>query len=155
MTLALPPAKRLAEMVSTVTSTMLGISFVPAGGRETDTNGWLSAALPIPGEVPVTVGIASDASGCERLSSAMFSVDKDDLDEQMIEDSLRELVNMTAGLVKSEMGLDQALGLPQVMGHSDTLTTFTRDEVHPLILKAESTGLVLWICEGLIENKGA
>jgi len=151
--LALPPAEQLAEMVSSVTQTMLGLSFHPVPVSAANSNGWRSAVLPIPGATPVTVGLSSDESGCQALSSAMFSVGANDLDDDMIDDSLRELVNMTAGLVKSAMALDQALGLPKIMGHVDTVNMIKTDDVHSVVLRAEETGLVLWICEGILENQ--
>ncbi len=45
----------------------------------------------------------------------MLMVDEDDLDLAQIDDFMRELVNMTAGQIKGELRLDQALGLPRVV----------------------------------------
>jgi len=42
----------------------------------------------------------------------MFSCPASDVDPSMINDALRELVNMTAGLLRTELALDQALAVP-------------------------------------------
>jgi len=147
----LPPPEQLAKMVSSVTQTMLGITFTPAGDSVTASLGWRSAVLPIPGATPITVGLSSNQSGCERLSSAMFSVSEAEVDNNMMDDSLCELVNMTAGLVKSALSLDQALGLPKIMGSVETIKTINGGQVRAVVLQAKSTGLILWVCEGLIQ----
>lgn len=78
------------------------------------------------------------------LSSAMFSVGPGEVDTSMINDALCELVNMTAGLVKGALSLDQALGLPRIAGDPASF-----DNAHSVVLRAEGLGLVLWIHEGV------
>lgn len=108
------PAERLATSVSRVTTTMLGLTFRPAV-ETTRPLLWRTAMLNIPGARPVTVALSSDRRGCAALASAMLGMEEDELDCSMIDDFLRELVNMTAGQIKSELSLDQALGLPRVL----------------------------------------
>jgi hypothetical protein len=67
----------------------------------------------------------------------------------MMDDSLRELVNMTAGLVKSSMLLDQALGLPRIMDGRQVPPSPGGEPGHSVILRGREIGLVLWIFEGL------
>ncbi len=105
--------ERLATSVSRVTSTMLGLTFQPAIQTMRPML-WRTAMLSIPGKQPVTVAMSSDRRGCSALAAAMLGMEEDDLDLAMIDDFLRELVNMTAGQIKSELRLDQALGLPHV-----------------------------------------
>jgi hypothetical protein len=80
---------------------------------------WRCAVLPIPGARPISVGLSSDRRGCVALASAMLGVDEDELELAMIDDFLRELLNMTAGQIRSELALDQALGLPRVVDVDD------------------------------------
>ncbi len=108
------PTERLASSVSRVTSTMLGLTFRPAV-LTTRPLLWRTAMLCIPGARPVTVALSSDRRGCAALAAAMLGMDEDELDLSMVDDFLRELVNMTAGQIKSELSLDQALGLPRVL----------------------------------------
>jgi hypothetical protein len=147
----LPPPTQLAALVSTVTKTMLGISFEPDQdpSREPLLR-WRTAVLPIAGSVPLTVGLSSDESGCATLSSAMFACPRDEVDAGMMNDSLCELVNMTAGLIKTTLALDQALGLPKVLGPGELAASPGNAGNQAVILKAEGVGLVLWICEGLV-----
>jgi len=147
----LPDPKKLAEMVTNVTQTMLRIRFHP------DPNGvtgislrWRTAVLPVPGARPITVGLSSDQRGCVALSAAMFSCPNESVDGPMIDDSLRELVNMTAGLVKGSLQLDQALGLPQVLGESASPTGLGPPHAQDVVLKADGLGLYLWVCEGIL-----
>jgi hypothetical protein len=104
---------RLARSVSRVTATMLGLTFravVPA----TRVDLWRTAVLPIPGARPITVALSSNRHGCAALTAAMLGLDQDDLGLEMIDDFMRELVNMAAGQIKLDLCLNQSLGLPRV-----------------------------------------
>jgi hypothetical protein len=81
----------------------------------------------------------------------MFACAAGEVDTAMIDDSLCELVNMTAGLVKATMSLDQALGLPRVIASSHGETPGPKGGVgQSVVLKADQVGLILWICEGVL-----
>ncbi len=146
--IALPAPERLATLVSSVTQTMLGISFRPdAATRAGPPLDWRTAVLPIPGARPITVGLSSDPSGCAALSAALFSVAAEEVDDTMIRDSLCELLNMTAGLLKSMLALDQALGLPRMLAAAGE-PGFAGSQA--VVLRAERLGLVLWVTEGAL-----
>ena len=104
---------RLARSVSRVTVTMLGLTF-RAVVPETRVDLWRTAVLAIPGARPITVALSSDRHGCAALTAAMLGLDQDDLGLEMIDDFMRELVNMAAGQIKLELCLNQSLGLPRV-----------------------------------------
>ena len=148
----LPAGEVLATMVSNVTQTMLGISFVASQGEPPDALKWKTAVLPIPGSRPITVGLSSDEPSCTALSAAMFAVAHAEVDSTMVDDSLRELLNMTAGLVKSNLSLDQALGLPTIRPAGVEHPKVSAPGGAGVVLKAKSLGLFLWICEGIITN---
>lgn len=99
---------------------MLGRTFravgsTPPPGAALPVELWRTAVLPIPGARPYSVALSSDRRGCAALASAMLGMDEDSLDVAMIDDFMRELLNMTAGQIKLELSLDQALGLPRVL----------------------------------------
>ncbi len=149
--LPLPKATRLAELVSNVTETMLGLSFVPAE-KATAHPGltWKTAIMLVDGARPVSVGLSSDEAGCAKLAAAMFGCGTDGVDNGMIDDALRELVNMTAGLLKREMSLDQALSVPSIIDDKQALEAIARQ--HPaLVLVAREVGIALWACDGLLK----
>lgn len=105
-------------MVNSVTTTMMNVKFALTGrsaGRAT----FRRAVLPIPGSVPVSVVLACDEVSCRALGAKLFCVKPGDVDVSMIEDTLRELANITAGQVKRAMMLDQALGLPRILPGSE------------------------------------
>jgi len=147
---ALPPPDKMASLVSGVTHTMLGLTFVPDDEPSPPPAlVWRTAVLPIAGARPITVGLSTDEAGCSELSAAMFSCPKDAVDQSMMNDSLCELVNMTAGLLKSAMSLDQALGLPKVLPASEAPPPPPPTGPHAIVLRADTLGLVLWIYEGI------
>ncbi len=103
----------MARIVSQVTEPVLGITFSEARDAPLKVGtGWKTAALPIEGGNPLTVAVAADDACCRQLGATMFATKAEVVDDTMVNDALCELVNMTAGLVKSALRIDQALGLP-------------------------------------------
>ena len=145
---ALPCPETMASLVSGVTETMLGLTFTPDEAKGPRELAWRTAVLPIAGRRPLTIGLSSDEGGCSRLSAAMFACPAEQVDQAMMNDALCELVNMTAGLLKSVMSLDQALGLPKILTPPDAPATPSASP-HSVVLKADALGLVLWIYEGV------
>jgi hypothetical protein len=145
---ALPPPDKMASLVSGVTQTMLGLTFIPDDAKAHRDLSWRTAVLPIAGERPLTVGLSSDQDGCSQLSAAMFACPRTDVDQTMMNDALCELVNMTAGLLKSVMSLNQALGLPKILTGTEA-PSVPAASPHVIVLKADALGLVLWIFEGV------
>lgn len=107
------PAARIANSLSRVTSTMLGRTF-EVTTREAPER-WRTAMISTSGAASLTVALSSDRSGCAALAAAMLMIDEDDLELEMIDDFMRELVNMTAGQIKCELALDEALGMPRCL----------------------------------------
>jgi hypothetical protein len=142
----------MASLVSGVTKTMCGLTFEPDGQTDTSSLRWRTAVLPIPGERPITVGLSSDERGIGELSAAMFAVPRDQVDSAMMNDSLCELVNMTAGLLKSVLSLNQSLGLPKILAGADAppVPAPTPTSPHVVVLKASTLGLALWVYEGVV-----
>jgi hypothetical protein len=148
---SLPSPDKMAALVTGITETMLGLSFKPDSEAPRPSLSWRTAVLPIDGARPITVGLSSDEHGCGELSAAMFACPRKDVDQHMMNDSLCELVNMTAGLLKSLMSLDQALGLPMILdGDTPPLPPASSQTI---VLKADHLGLVLWIYEGVGEAR--
>ncbi len=145
---ALPPPDKMAALVSGVTQTMLGLSFVPDDSKGPLGLAWRTAVLPIAGDRPLTVGLSSDEVGCSTLSAAMFACPRAEVDQPMMNDALCELVNMTAGLLKSVMSLNQSLGLPKILEGAKA-PAIPSASPHVIVLKADALGLVLWIYEGV------
>jgi len=140
----------MASLVTNVTQTMLGISFEPAGSSTPAPQlTWRTAMLPIPGKHPLTVGLSSDEGGCIKLAAAMFSSAPEAVDSGMMSDALCELVNMTAGLLKSTLALDQALGLPRIVNEQEVRTAEPSAASHVTVLRAKEMELVLWIVHGV------
>lgn len=105
-------------MVNSVTTTMMNVKFALARGSAGRVV-FRRAVLPIPGIVPVSVVLACDEGSCRQLGAKLFCVKPGEVDVTMIEDTLRELANITAGQVKRAMALDQALGLPRILAGTE------------------------------------
>jgi hypothetical protein len=138
----------MASLVSGVTKTMCGLTFEPDHSADHGAFRWRTAVLPIPGDRPLTVGISSDQASLSALSAAMFSLPKEEVDSSMMNDSLCEIVNMTAGLLKSVMSLNQALGLPKILAGVDA-PPVPEASPHVVVLRAKTLGLALWVYEGV------
>jgi hypothetical protein len=147
----MPKAEKLAAMVSNVTETMLGISFAPVQDVQAHPLlNWRTAIMLVTGTRPLSVGLSSDQTGCTKLAAAMFGCDEGGVDVGMINDALRELVNMTAGVLKRELSLDQALTVPLIVEDKSSLEEIASQ--HPaLVLKAREVGIALWAYEGILK----
>jgi hypothetical protein len=148
---SLPPPDSLAKVVSNVTETMLGLTFkaVP-GGQPWEDLVWRAAVLGIPGAWPLTVGLSSDQPGCLKLAAKMFQAAPEEVADDMMSDALCELVNMTAGLLKTTLKLDQALGLPRVVPTGEPPVPPVPSDKNGVVLQADQVGLVLWVFEGIV-----
>jgi CheY-specific phosphatase CheX len=138
---------RLARSVSRVTVTMLGLTF-RAVEPATRIELWRTAVLPIPGARPITVALSSDRRGCAALASAMLGMDQDGLGIEVIDDFMRELLNMAAGQIKRELSLDQALGLPRMID-GEALFSLPQDWAHH-VLDSDSIHLVVSLLAAVV-----
>lgn len=141
------PSERLARSVTRVTSMMLGLTF-RATVPQPQIALWRTVVLPIPGARPVSVALSSDRRSCAALASAMLGIEEDGLDVAAIDDFLRELVNMTAGQIKLDLALDQALGLPRVHD-GEVLFAAPRPWAHH-VLDSDSINLVVSLLAAIV-----
>jgi hypothetical protein len=112
--------------------------------------------LPITGSRHLEVALFSDQASCESLGASLFSMPKEDLDVSMIEDSLRELLNMAAGQIKQAVVPDHVLGLPKVIAEADLDEDHRQARDAGVLLKAMGpVQLFIWITEGQRARKNA
>ena len=107
----------LRSLVSKVMQASCGLSFNPAGDEAISAKPWRTAALPIKGGTPMTVAIGADETACFAMASGLLQMAPNELDPGMVEDSLREILNMVAGRVLhglSNSGLRAQIGLPDI-----------------------------------------
>jgi CheY-specific phosphatase CheX len=101
-------------MVNSVTTTMMNVKFALVATPQLVTP-FRRAVLPISAPVKLSVVVTGDEPSCAKLGARLFSVTPRDVDVSMMEDTLRELANITAGQVKRAMSIDCALGLPRIV----------------------------------------
>lgn len=142
----LPTPESLAGMVTHVTESMFGLSFGLSEARVdvpfTHSPPWRTAILPIEGR-SLNVAIASDPEGGAALSSAMFCCEPGEVDDQMLDESLSELVNIVAGQVKQAMGIDEVLGLPSILAADDANADPTNWRA--ATLQNDNTAVKVWV----------
>jgi CheY-specific phosphatase CheX len=96
-----------------------GLNFKPTGVSYKAITPWRAVALQIHGGGTRTVAIGGDEAACMAIASGLLQRPEKELDTRMVEDSLRELLNMVAGHIKRAMAIDVALGLPELVSLSD------------------------------------
>jgi Chemotaxis phosphatase CheX len=147
---ALPDAQSLAVLVSNVTQTMCGVSFSPQESRERPEHlAWRVCILMIAGRRPIRVVLSSDEAGATALGAALLGFPAEKLGTEMIEDSLKELLNMAAGQIKRALSLDQALGLPKVASVLESQAIWAQAADQGIVLRSNSDlSMLIWITEG-------
>jgi len=121
----LPSPETLASVVDETTQAMYGVPVSYAG----DCDNGLPVAdprsptviVPLIGNPLYIITAHADQSGGPSLAGAMFSCPPGEANEEMVEDSLRELCNIIAGQVKSLVAPEHEIGLPSRLTDSDTL----------------------------------
>ena len=105
----------MARLVSQVTEPMLGLGFTsvnePPGGVGP---GWKTAVATIDGSRPLTVAVSADRASGRALAARIFRIAPERVDDADVDDGLCELANVAAGLLKSALREDHALGLPAI-----------------------------------------
>lgn len=140
----LPSPTSLATMVNSVTTTMMNVKFALVSPQPQPSNlqVFRRAVLPIPGSVPVAVMVAGDESSCQKLGARLFSMTAANVDVTMMEDTLRELANITAGQVKRAMAIDAALGLPKILTAAEPWDTSAAGQ-QLIVLRADTEDIHL------------
>jgi Chemotaxis phosphatase CheX len=128
-------------MVNSVTTSMMNVKFALVS-RSAGRAPFRRAVLPIPGQSPVSVVLTSDEVSCQALGAKLFCVTPKEVDVTMIEDTLRELANITAGQVKRAMSLDQALGLPRILTGTEEWASAI-NSTQQVLLKADGLDIEL------------
>jgi hypothetical protein len=147
----LPLPESMAHLVSNVTETMLGLTFrAEKEGQPWNELVWRAAVLAIPGARPLTVGLSSDQAGCTQLAAKMFQMEPGEVADDMMSDALCELVNMTAGLLKTTLKLDQLIGLPHVVPSGQPPMPPPASDANSVVMRADQVGLMLWVYEGVV-----
>ena len=146
----LPGAETLAKLVSRVTSTMCGITFEPSTEHNPSPDlCFRVATLPIRGKRPLRVSLCSTEPAGKALGAALFQCTASALDQTMVDDALRELLNMAAGQIKGAMALDEALGLPRIVSLEELAAGADGGRPPGLVLRSQGAlDVVIWVTQG-------
>ena len=144
-----PLPEDLAVLVSGVTHTMCGTSFVSSDptARGESLCGQM-VLLSFGGDRPASVLLACDRSGGRALAASMFGVPPDNVTPELAADAIRELLSMVAGQVSRALGIDAPLGLARVTTLSEMVGLGGPGISEGVLLR--STGnidLRLWVFE--------
>jgi len=109
----LPDSQTLASLVSNVTRTMCGVSFVPGDAMERGESICRQMVMiPLRGDPNIVVVVSSDARGSRALGAAFFGKKPSEVTEPMIDDAIAELLNMVAAQISTALGSTHQLGFP-------------------------------------------
>jgi hypothetical protein len=109
----LPDPETLAALVSNVTRTMCGVTFVPGDAMERGESICRQmVTIPLHGDPNVILVLASDAQGSRALGAAFFGRSPAEVTPQMVADAIAELLNMVAAQISTALGSNHTLGLP-------------------------------------------
>ena len=153
----LPDASTLARLISNVTETASGTTFVPAKddlARGMSICGRM-VLLPIQGPRDISVVLSCDAAGGRALGAALRGCPAAQLTREMIDDSIAELLNMVAGQIQTELEIDQPLGLPRRTSLAELSQGGGVAFDDAILLTSEGLGdLKLWVFERTVPVEG-
>jgi hypothetical protein len=120
---------RLTEFVNHISGTILAIPLALEGpAPNPEENLFLTALMSIAGSPPLSVALSSDLRGCQHLAAAMFGCAVENTDFAMVEDALKELVNITTGLIARDIAFDKPLTIARTLPyHEFAAQAATRD----------------------------
>jgi chemotaxis phosphatase CheX-like protein len=149
-------AESLASLVTSVTATMCDVKFNPWDpmARGESLAGKM-VLLPLEGERKISIVLAYDVRGGRALASKLFRLAPDQLSSDLIDDAVRELLNMVAGQVSRSLKIDQRLGLPRPTNMAEIAAEGGPGAADSVLLRSEGQAdLRLWIFERVEHQVG-
>jgi len=123
----LPAPEMLARLVNTANEMLYGASVTFGGGCSfglPDLGEGHTAFVPLIGSPTYVVAATAVGEGGYELAGMMFDCSPSTVDDQMVQDSLSELVNILAGQLKAFIAPTHSLGLPSKLIDSATLADY-------------------------------
>jgi CheY-specific phosphatase CheX len=151
----LPDSQTLATLVSNVTRTMCGVTFLPGDAMARGESICRQMVMiPLRGDPNVIVVVASDAQGSRALAAAFFGRSPSEVTQQMIDDAIAELLNMVAAQISTAMGSTHKLGFPSRTNLPEIATGGGLRLDEAALLHSEGAiDLGLWILESMTSDK--
>lgn len=148
LSVQLPSLEDLARLVSGVTEQMFGLPFALAPEPDRAPEALSAptaraAQIRLSGTRPLSVAIALDLESARDTTAVAFACPPEQVDGDMIDDLLRELVNIVAGQLSVLLWLDHGLSLPVSV---DPAETTDPARWHGAALRSDK--LILWIAVG-------
>jgi hypothetical protein len=145
----LPSSESLAVLVSKVTETMCATSFQPEEpAARGDSLCGKMVMLPIEGPRDIRLVLAYDNRGATALATRMFGVPAGSVTGDLLDDAIRELLNMIGGQISTALSLDQTLGLPRPTNLAEMAQSGDTSAEDAVLLRSSgNVDLRLWILE--------
>lgn len=117
MTVVLPTASELAEMVEQVWSSFLDDQLVPMPEPDLTHSyeGHLIAWVSISGDWTGHLLVVCSGAAARAIATDMFQMEQDEVTTTEVADALGEIANMVGGSIKGMVAAHAALSLPQVV----------------------------------------
>lgn len=139
----------LARVVSNVTRTMCGVSFVV--GEGTDRGESICSrmlVLPLVGLRRINIVLSCDAATARNLAAAMLRRPLPELGRREVDSALRELLGMVGGQVVNVMQVDQSLGTVRAITLAELVSEGAAGFSGSALLRgSDSADLRIWIYE--------
>lgn len=154
----LPSPADLAVLVSNVTGSMFGTTFVPA---EDEVRGeslcQRMVMMRLTADREITLVLSSDELGSRSLSAAFLGCAPEKVTQEMIDDVIAELLNMIAGQIAATLDLNSLIGVPSPTTLGDLVQeTGGLGAGNPILLRSQGeVDLGLWIFEAKSEEDEA
>jgi len=145
----LPDPETLAALVTNVTQTMCGTSFVPGDPLARGESLYLQMVMiQLTGDPDITIVLSYDVQGSRALGAAFYGLGDAKLTQQMIDDAIAELLNMVAGQICTALQSNHVMGLPKRTRLTDIVRAGVSITNDAALLRSEGAiDLGLWILE--------
>ena len=117
----------ITDVTTSVFQEMLGINIAELASVETQPA--QIASINITGASQYLIQVATCQQAANSISSAMFGMEADELEEAEISDAVCEVVNMIGGNIKGILDSDCGLSIPCLSTEPDSLVTDNSESV--------------------------
>jgi len=140
-----PSLELISSLLFGVSECLFGFPLQPEPELDETALRWRAAALDIPAAKDLKLVLATDRESAETLSMGMLHVKREALETSLIEDVLRELVNMVGGHLKAALAIDEVLALPEIVSEEQQSAPWHAPRSEHLVLSGGPIRVCVWL----------
>ena len=135
----------MSSLLVGVSECLFGFAMQPSADMDESELRWRAAALDIPGAKDMRIYLSTDRESAELLSMGMLHLEREQLELGLIEDVLRELLNMVGGHLKAALTIDEPLALPEIVSEEQGAVPWDAAHREHLVLCGGPVRLCVWL----------